>query len=133
MGEVNENIMNGTDGSCVDGHRDGVKCQSLGIIGGRRLPHFWLVGFDKIGFMLALLLVLMVWSGITPADRTVWMVESVWSTGLLAILMVTRRWFKFSTAAYLCFWVWAVLQTIGAHYTFEHVPMDWLMSPLGQT
>ena len=86
-----------------------------------------------VKFMLALLLVLMVWSGIAPADRTVWMVESVWSTGLLAILMVTRRWFKFSTAAYLCFWVWAVLQTVGAHYTFEHVPMDWLTSPLGLT
>ena len=41
------------------------------------------VGFDKIGFMLVLLLVLMVWSGIAPADQTVWMVESVWSTGLL--------------------------------------------------
>ena len=83
--------------------------------------------------MLVLLLVLMVWSGIAPADRTVWMVESVWSVGLLAILLVTRKWFKFSTAAYLCFWVWAVLQTIGAHYTFEHVPMEWLMSPLGLT
>ena len=57
------------------------------------------VGFDKIGFMLALLLVLMVWSGIAPADRTVWMVESVWSVGLLAVLAVTRKWFKFSTAA----------------------------------
>lgn len=57
------------------------------------------VGFDKIGFMLALLLVLMVWSGISPAGRTVWMVESVWSVGLLAVLAVTRKWFKFSTAA----------------------------------
>ena len=36
------------------------------------------VGFDKIGFMLVLLLALMVWSRIAPADRTVWMVESVW-------------------------------------------------------
>ena len=83
--------------------------------------------------MLVLLLVLMVWSGIAPTDRTVWMVESVWSVGLLAILLVTRKWFKFSNAAYFCFWVWAVLQTVGAHYTFEHVPMDWLMSPLGLT
>ena len=91
------------------------------------------VGFDKIVFILALLLVLMVWSGIAPVDRTVWMVESIWSIGLLAVLLVTRRWFKFSAAAYLYFWVWAVLQTVGAHYTFEHVPMDWLMSPFGLT
>ena len=83
--------------------------------------------------LLALLLVLMVCLGIAPADRTVWMVESVWSVGLLAVLAVTRKWFRFSTVAYLCFGVWAVLQTIGAHYTFEHVPMDWLMSPLDLT
>lgn len=24
-----------------------------------------------------------------------------------------------------------VLQLVGAHYTFEHVPMEWLMKPLG--
>ena len=39
--------------------------------------------------MLLLLLVLMVWSGFAPADRTVWVVESVWSVGLLVILAVT--------------------------------------------
>ena len=66
--------------------------------------------------LLVLLLVLMVWSGIAPADRTVWMVESVWSVGLLAVLSVTRRRFKFSNAAYLCFWFWVVLQTIGAEW-----------------
>ena len=65
------------------------------------------VGFDKIGFMLVLLLALMVWSGIAPADRTVWMVESVWSIGLLTILLVTRKWFKFSTAAFF-----AVMTTV---------------------
>lgn len=26
-----------------------------------------------------------------------------------------------------------MLQTVGAHYSFERVPMDWLMSPLGLT
>ena len=87
----------------------------------------------RILILFGLLLTLMVWSGIAPVDWTVWMVESVWSTGLLAILLVTRRWFKFSNMAYLCCWVWAVLQTIGAHYTFEHVPMDWLMTPLDLT
>ena len=53
--------------------------------------------FCQIGFLL--LLVLMVCLGIAPTDRTVWMVESVWSIGLLAILLVTRKRFKFSTAA----------------------------------
>jgi len=33
--------------------------------------------------------------------------------------------------AYSCFFVWMMLQAIGAHYTFELVPMDWLKEPLG--
>ena len=69
--------------------------------------------------------------GIYPADRTVWCVEMVWAVGLWAILLLTRRKFRFSTLAYLCFFVWTVLQLVGAHYTFEHVPMEWLMKPLG--
>lgn len=62
--------------------------------------------------LLMSLLAVIVWSGIAPADRSVWVVESVWSGGLLAILLITRRWFRFSSAAYLCFWAWAVLQSI---------------------
>ena len=49
---------------------------------------------------------------------------------LLATLLATRKWFRFSGAACLCFGVWAMLQTIGAHYTFEDVLMGWLKSPL---
>ena len=83
--------------------------------------------------LLTVLLAAVALSGIAPASRTVWCVESVWSVGLVVILLVTRRWFRFSTAAYLCFWAWAMLQTVGAHYTFECVPMDGLMSLLGLT
>jgi putative membrane protein len=61
----------------------------------------------------------------------VWYVEMVWCVGLWAILFFTRRVFLFSTAAYFCFFVWMVLQVVGAHFTFEHVPMDWLTKPLG--
>lgn len=56
-----------------------------------------------VKFMLVVLLVLMGWSDFAPVDRTVCMVESTWSVGLLAVLAVTRKWFKFSNAAYLCF------------------------------
>ena len=81
--------------------------------------------------MLAVFAVTAVASGIAPANRTVWIVEMVWAAGLLAVLALTRRWFRFSLAAYACFFVWMMLQAVGAHYTFEHVPMDWLMRPLG--
>ena len=81
--------------------------------------------------MVAALVCVAVVLGIYPADRTVWCVEMVWAVGLWAVLLLTRRKFRFSTPAYLCFFVWTVLQLIGAHYTFEHVPMEWLMKPLG--
>ena len=81
--------------------------------------------------MVAALVCVAVVLGIYPADRTVWCVEMVWAVGLWAILLLTRRKFRFSTPAYLCFFVWTVLQLVGAHYTFEHVPMEWLMKPLG--
>ena len=77
-------------------------------------------------WMVAVLVCVAVVLGIYPIDRTVWCVEMVWAVGLWAILLLTRRKFRFSTPAYLCFFVWTVLQLVGAHYTFELVPMDWL-------
>lgn len=69
-------------------------------------------------------------SGISPTSRAVWFTEMFWAWGLVAILLLTYRRFRFSAAAYSCFFVWCLLQIIGAHWTFEHVPMDWLTAPL---
>ena len=70
-------------------------------------------------------------SAIRPHSFAVWMTEISWVAGLLAVLLSTRRLFRFSLMAYGCFFVWMMLQAIGAHYTFELVPMDWLKEPLG--
>ena len=81
--------------------------------------------------MLAGVGVASVLSGIAPASRAVWLTEMFWAWGLVAILLVTFRKFRFSGVAYACFFVWCILQIIGAHWTFEHVPMQWLIEPLG--
>ena len=81
--------------------------------------------------MLAAVAVAIGLSAIRPHSLAVWMTEIFWVAGLLAVLLSTRRLFRFSLAAYACFFVWMMLQTIGAHYTFEFVPMDWLKEPLG--
>ena len=81
--------------------------------------------------MLAGVGVASVLSGIAPASRAVWLTEIFWVWGLVAILLVTFRKFRFSSVAYACFFVWCILQIIGAHWTFEHVPMRWLTEPLG--
>lgn len=70
-------------------------------------------------------------SAIHPHNLTVWITEMFWAIGLLALLLATRRHFRFSAAAYMCFFLWMTLQTIGAHWTFELVPMEWLKEPLG--
>ena len=81
--------------------------------------------------MLAVVVVAAAVSAIRPHSFAVWMTEIFWVAGLLVILLVTRRMFRFSLAAYSCFFVWMMLQTVGAHYTFELVPMDWLKEMLG--
>ena len=81
--------------------------------------------------MLAGVGIASVLSGIAPASRAVWLTEMFWAWGLVAILLVTFRKFRFSRVAYACFFVWCILQIIGAHWTFEHVPMQWLTEPLG--
>ena len=81
--------------------------------------------------MLAGVCIASVLSGIAPASRAVWLTEIFWVWGLVAILLVTFRKFRFSGVAYACFFVWCILQIIGAHWTFEHVPMRWLTEPLG--
>ena len=81
--------------------------------------------------MLVAVLAAIAISAIGPHSVTVWLTELFWALGLLAVLLATRRKFRFSTTAYACFFVWLMLQVVGAHYTFELVPMDWLMEPLG--
>ena len=81
--------------------------------------------------MLAAVAVATGLSAIRPHSFAVWMTEIFWVAGLLAVLLSTRRLFRFSLMAYGCFFVWMMLQAIGAHYTFELVPMDWLKAPLG--
>ena len=85
-------------------------------------PEFW---------MLALFAAASALSGIAPYSRAVWFTESFWAWGLVALLLATGRQFRFSTAAYACFFVWSLLQAIGAHWSFELVPMEWLTGPLG--
>ncbi|MGN0855215.1 MAG: DUF2238 domain-containing protein [Kiritimatiellia bacterium] len=68
--------------------------------------------------MLASFAVAATASAIHPHSMAVWVTEMFWAVGLLALLLATRRRFRFSTVAYLCFFSWMLLQTVGAHWTF---------------
>ena len=82
-------------------------------------------GLSALLFVESLLL------GVAPYERAIWFAEMVWPVGLWLLLCLTRKTFTFSGSAYLIFFIWMALQVGGAHTSFELVPMDWLMKPLG--
>ena len=50
---------------------------------------------------------------------------------LAAIMIWYRRGGRLSRAAWLAIAPWFLLQTLGAHYTFEHVPFGWVTEFFG--
>ena len=80
--------------------------------------------------MLALALLAIALSAIRPYSWGVWFTEIFWAIGLLVVILLAWRRFRFSTSACGFFFVWILLQAIGAHWSFERVPMDWLTGPL---
>ena len=74
--------------------------------------------------LLALLLLLSLWSIIQPHDMQVWWTEMASVILLLGALTATHRVIAFSNTAYFLLSIWCAMQIIGAHYTFELVPFD---------
>ena len=68
--------------------------------------------------------------GWSVADRTVWYAEVTPLLLVFALLVFTRSRFEFSRLSYLCMLLPLSWHTIGAHFTFSEVPMQWLMTPL---
>lgn len=82
-------------------------------------------------FFLAVIAAVAIWSGIAPLDRAVWCAEMVTPVLLLIALAVLWRRFRFSTLSYGILTFWFVLQLIGAHYSFEKVPFEWVQEWFG--
>ncbi len=79
---------------------------------------------------LALLLsaaALLVWSGINPRGRFVWVLEVTPAVvGALIFLAVYRR-FRFTTLTYVGAWFFSLILIVGGHYTYAEVPLGfWL-------
>lgn len=86
----------------------------------------------KFPMMLAAVLTAVIaWSAYKPAEWGVWWMEMSWVLGVFALLAFTYRRFRFSNLAYALVFLWLVMHTVGAHYTFEHVPAEWLKNLLG--
>lgn len=72
--------------------------------------------------LLSLWAIIAAWSGYQPVDMAVWRVEMSSVFAIILLLVLTFRSFRFSNTAYFIVFMWLVMHTIGAHYTFENVP-----------
>lgn len=72
--------------------------------------------------------------GVAPTSRADWVLENVLVVVTLAVLILTVRRFRFSSAAYTCLFAFLVLHEIGAHYTYSQVPYEqWIARMQGLT
>lgn len=78
-----------------------------------------------------LLVLAIIGSGIKPASRTVWFLEVTLVFITTIVLLSTRKKFQFSKGAYAFIFLYLILITIGAHYTYEKVPWEGLKDVLG--
>ncbi|PID69960.1 hypothetical protein CSB37_04220 [bacterium DOLZORAL124_38_8] len=81
--------------------------------------------------LLVIWLITALWSAINPANWTVWWAEMIPVLLIVFGFAFTYHRFKFSHTAYAFAFVWLIMHTIGAHYTFEFVPFDWFTNFFG--
>jgi len=68
-------------------------------------------------------LAIFTWSAIHPKDARVWLLEITGVLFLIAVYLLFHKRIRFSDVTTTWFFVGATLITIGAHYSFPHVPV----------
>jgi putative membrane protein len=88
-------------------------------------------------YVLMLLALFLAWwllLAIHPVDRSDWALENALVAVALALLALTRRWFRFSRVSYTLIFLFLCLHEVGAHYTYAKVPYDaWFEALSGRT
>ena len=59
---------------------------------------------------------------ISPYDRQDWLLENLLALAAVVVLLVSHRWFEFTTPSYILITGFLTLHAIGAHYTYAEVP-----------
>ena len=72
---------------------------------------------------IAILLILLVWSGWQPHDRGTWLMEIVPILIVLPILYASHRRYPLTTLLYACIFVHALVLMLGGAYTYARVPL----------
>ncbi len=80
-----------------------------------------------LGFLLAAVVAVMVWSWIGASDRITWWLESFPIFLAAPVLALTYRSFPLTRLAYTLIAVHMCILLVGAHYTYANVPLfDWI-------
>ncbi|MEK4028005.1 MULTISPECIES: DUF2238 domain-containing protein [Bacillaceae] len=77
--------------------------------------------------LLFIILAVLIWSVIKPADFPTWTMESLPAVAGLIILLITYKKFRFTTLSYVIITILAATMFIGGHYTYGNVPLfNWI-------
>jgi len=75
-----------------------------------------------------------VWSGIAPKYRADWFLENIATALALPFAVRAYRRRLLDDVAWIEVTIFAVLHTVGSHYTYSEVPFgDWVRDALGQS
>ena len=66
-----------------------------------------------------------IWMAIAPKDRSDWLLENLLVFLTVPALVLTYRRFPLSNLSYVLITAFLTLHAIGAHYTYEHVPIGY--------
>lgn len=64
-----------------------------------------------------------IWAAINPFDRQAWILENILLCLFVVALILTHRRLELSRASWLCLALFVILHLIGAHYTYEQMPL----------
>src|SRR6188768_3365112 len=81
-------------------------------------------------FLLAVVVTVVVWSGIAPKDRLTWWLEVAPALLGLAVLFALRRRFRFTPLLQTLIALHMILLAVGGHYTYAEVPLGYWLSDL---
>jgi putative membrane protein len=78
----------------------------------------------KLPWVLACILIMMLlWSKYRCAQELIWWLEALPVLIVLPILSITYNKFRFTNLSYFLIFIHAIVLLIGAHYTYEKVPL----------
>jgi putative membrane protein len=70
------------------------------------------------------------WLAVEPVNRRDWFLENLLAVTFVALLVLTRRRFRFSSLSYCLIVIFLTLHAVGAHYTYAEVPFGFWLKDL---